>query len=508
MFVWIIFVLTASLLRYFQSTSRAVHRAAIDVDSADHYQPASARLSADPALNAFAQLGALRLQCDRAFISLIDDQDQHIIAETTRSISLYDEKIRDPGDELSLGEMPLDLFAGVCAGTLKVFTSQDGKDDVNTPNIFADSTRYVINDFTKESMFKDRPYVKGFPYMRYYAEVPLKTETGYILGSYCVVDSKPRNGLSEQGFLVLTEIASTIMRHLALVEVNDEHVLAEKLLDGLNTFVQGGHRPSESAPDSGSGASVNFVGQQTLRSLNGTSTDLNKLEVCTQSTSSRRPQSSNSGYSWSSVSTNEEDSLTTINPSSENAVPNDEGLPESVVLEKSELPANLAVDASSQRERDSDNSQNTEQAAPRDSGSIADEVCMTFQRASRVLREAMDLDGVTFLDASSRLSGSRSDLAIFHKPSWDAAGESSSLGHGPTESAASHLSSPRTTVAGHPFSPRQIPVRRRHGQEARVFSSPHFKFGDACDLSQFILIARTRSSDSSQSVPKGSRLQL
>ena len=233
-------MLTAARLRYFPSTSRAVHRTAVDVDSADQYQPASARLSADPALNAFAQLGAVRLQCDRAFICLIDDQNQHIITETTRSISLYDEKLCEPGDDLALGEMPIDLFAGVCAGILKVFTSQDAKHNVNTSNVFVDSSRYVINDFTKEAMFKDRPYVTGFPYMRYYAEVPLKTETGYILGSYCVVDDEPRNGLSKHGFLVLTEIPSTIVRHLALVKVNDEHVLAESLLDGLNTFVRGG----------------------------------------------------------------------------------------------------------------------------------------------------------------------------------------------------------------------------------------------------------------------------
>jgi hypothetical protein len=39
------------------------------------------RVSSDLALNAFAQLAALKLNCQRSFISLMDHENQYIIAE-------------------------------------------------------------------------------------------------------------------------------------------------------------------------------------------------------------------------------------------------------------------------------------------------------------------------------------------------------------------------------------------------------------------------------------------
>ena len=130
--------------------------------------------------------------------------------------------------------MGLDLFAGVCAGTMKVFTSRDGRCNVKTSNIFADKTRYVINDFREEEMYRSRPYVTGYPFMRYYAEVPLKTPSGFVLGAYCVVDNKPRVGLDEDGFRILQDIASTIMRHLDLLRAHQEFSRAGRLLQRLN----------------------------------------------------------------------------------------------------------------------------------------------------------------------------------------------------------------------------------------------------------------------------------
>lgn len=137
-----------------------------------------------------------------------------------------------------MGEVPLDLFAGVCAGTIPIFTSQTGE-KIQTKNIYADQSRYVINDFTLDSAYKTRPYVAGFPHMRYYAEVPLKSESGYVLGSYCVVDSKPHSGLDDDGYRILVEIASAIMRHLDLIKTNDDHSRSMQVFHGLHSFALG-----------------------------------------------------------------------------------------------------------------------------------------------------------------------------------------------------------------------------------------------------------------------------
>ena len=63
----------------------------------------SVHLSHDTVLTALAQLAALRVGTDRAYISLIDDEHQVIIAEATPSISLQSKEQHDPGQQLHLG---------------------------------------------------------------------------------------------------------------------------------------------------------------------------------------------------------------------------------------------------------------------------------------------------------------------------------------------------------------------------------------------------------------------
>jgi hypothetical protein len=63
----------------------------------DGYQPQSGR---DRALTAFAQLAALRLDTRRAMVSLIDSNRQYILAEATRTVSLFSPSAEHPGDEV------------------------------------------------------------------------------------------------------------------------------------------------------------------------------------------------------------------------------------------------------------------------------------------------------------------------------------------------------------------------------------------------------------------------
>ena len=74
----------------------------------------SKRLTHDSTLTAFAQLGAFRLDCQRSFISLMDHDNQYILAEATRSVSLHKLEESAPGDEIYLGPRVLDIMWGVC----------------------------------------------------------------------------------------------------------------------------------------------------------------------------------------------------------------------------------------------------------------------------------------------------------------------------------------------------------------------------------------------------------
>lgn len=79
---------------------------------------------------------------------------------------------------------------------------------------------YVMIDMSKLEGYKDRSYVAGWPYMKYYAEVPVHSPAGHTIGTLCVVDNKPRDGLDLKGLSILKEISNTIMSHLELCVSN------------------------------------------------------------------------------------------------------------------------------------------------------------------------------------------------------------------------------------------------------------------------------------------------
>lgn len=54
-------------------------------------------------LTSFAQLAALRLNADRAFICVLERDKQFILSEATKSVNLNDNSIYDHEDELWLG---------------------------------------------------------------------------------------------------------------------------------------------------------------------------------------------------------------------------------------------------------------------------------------------------------------------------------------------------------------------------------------------------------------------
>jgi hypothetical protein len=201
----------------------------------DEVAAAPSAPAADTTLTALAQLGTFKLACDRAFISLINSTHQYIIGEATQSTSLLDNALR-PDDGLCLGVRALELAFGVCPQTIQVFTSDDRT--ISTSNVHADRTRYVIKDFTADSQFKNRPYVTGWPHMRSYAEVPLKSASGYVVGSYCVVDTRPRV-FDDSEIQILDSVGVTIMNHLELLKSQLEFHRVQRLVRSIGSYAAG-----------------------------------------------------------------------------------------------------------------------------------------------------------------------------------------------------------------------------------------------------------------------------
>lgn len=161
-------------------------------DSSASFVPLHPRLSHDGTLTALAQLAALKLRCQRSIISIIDDSWQHVIAEATQSISTEDVTDHAANDGLIFGAQSLPVNYGICPATLDAFLDER-QITLDDPNNTVNRDHLVIADLLKESRTRGAPALRDLPpVLRYYVEVPLRTDSGYLLGSICVIDPSVR----------------------------------------------------------------------------------------------------------------------------------------------------------------------------------------------------------------------------------------------------------------------------------------------------------------------------
>ncbi|KAF7932165.1 hypothetical protein BELL_0141g00110 [Botrytis elliptica] len=331
----------------------------------------SKRLRHDPTLTAFAQLGAYRLNTERSFISLMDSHNQYIIAEATRSVSLHERDVTKPGDEIFLGARILDMHWGICPNTIQIFTGKDDTGNLKTNLVTANQTQYVMNDLSAIEKYKNRPYIAGWPHMRYYAEVPIYSPENIVIGTFCVVDNKPRmEGLDEEGFIILNEIAKAIMSHLVLIEKQDHLERGEKMVKGLGYFVAGKSNLGEGLKDiSQNGMDPQNASQSHPIDTSGSSSiTTEKMEIRQTQVNSVSPPDQTSKLS--SLSSG---------------------------FEKARMVG---------KNRPSISRTSSTESARQETFAIT-RLKKVFSRASQLILEAMSLDGVIFVDACFRDSASK-----------------------------------------------------------------------------------------------------
>ncbi|KAK4908236.1 hypothetical protein LTR49_022836 [Elasticomyces elasticus] len=130
------------------------------------------------------------------------------------------------------------LKFGVCPETVKIFSASRGTADLRTPNISASKLPYIIRDLIKDDRFRDKSYVSGWPHFRSYAEVPLTSPNGYVIGSYYVIDDKPHE-FKDSEVSILSDIACTVMDYLNLDKTKLEKDRADCLVLGIGSYVDG-----------------------------------------------------------------------------------------------------------------------------------------------------------------------------------------------------------------------------------------------------------------------------
>ena len=90
----------------------------------------------------------------------------------------------------------------------------------------------VLEDATQLPVFRDVPTVASLG-VRAYAGIPLKTEAGQVLGSFCAVDFKAKQW-TEQDIEILQELAHSAMREIRLRRaLHDAEALNQQLVQQL-----------------------------------------------------------------------------------------------------------------------------------------------------------------------------------------------------------------------------------------------------------------------------------
>lgn len=133
--------------------------------------------SRDDVLRKFVRLSSQTLGIPGSFISVLDDEHQHVQAA-------HNFALRQSSREDSLCRHAVDSDSAI-----------------------------VVPDTWLDDRFASHPLITGAPYIRFYAGVPLKNREDIVLGTLCVTDTEPHSFSAEQ-VTTLKLLAALVMSFL------------------------------------------------------------------------------------------------------------------------------------------------------------------------------------------------------------------------------------------------------------------------------------------------------
>ena len=102
------------------------------------------------------------------------------------------------------------------------FKSRQGLGASETPRDLAfcahailEDDLFVVEDSRQDERFRDNPLVTGQPNVIFYAGMPLTSPEGENIGTFCVIDNKPRQ-LSEHQLFALETLSKQVVKQLEL----------------------------------------------------------------------------------------------------------------------------------------------------------------------------------------------------------------------------------------------------------------------------------------------------
>jgi hypothetical protein len=199
----------------------------------------------DTALAAFAQLAALRLGARRAFITILSSNTEYVLVEATKTMSLQSDFVTDPKDESWLGTSSFARSDGLNDLSMdewrkaRKLREAPGEDEYFYTQ-GASSHWHIISDMKHTPSVAHRAFFQRAPSPRFYFAIPLRDSEGTVIGSLSMLDDQPRYGVSAHDMSFCEDLGDTIALHLQSSMIRSQRQRSERLIQALGTFNSGG----------------------------------------------------------------------------------------------------------------------------------------------------------------------------------------------------------------------------------------------------------------------------
>ena len=182
--------------------------------------------SPDVTLNSFVQLVALRLNVDKSLISLLDGEEQYILAEATKSSSIGIETLAAEGDHSPIGMRTVPCGQGLCQQALAQMPSNG---------------ILVVEDIHKQQQFYSQSFTQSMSNVKFYAACPIVINDQKV-GILCAVDYATRQTLTTEETNFLSDISSATAQHLESVRMKKTHTRTAGIVGALDAVMRPGQR--------------------------------------------------------------------------------------------------------------------------------------------------------------------------------------------------------------------------------------------------------------------------
>lgn len=163
--------------------------------------------------------------------------------EQSRLKELYRYHILDTKPEVELDELA-EIASVICDTPMSLITMVDKDrtwhkskygfdiEEVIRENSFCQHALhnpkevFVVEDAQLDAKFIDNPFTKGDNAVRFYAGAPLVTPTGYVLGTICVVDTKPKKitNVQKRALQILSKKAMDYLNSRKLIILQNDSI--------------------------------------------------------------------------------------------------------------------------------------------------------------------------------------------------------------------------------------------------------------------------------------------